>query len=89
MNPDKYAEAESELERQILATFHQGILTVVWWMKFTVLARAEAGITGTHESAVECVKASTFSHILYFKIYETNLFIYLYRAFPFSCLLEG
>ena len=53
VNPDKYAEAESELERQVLATFHQGTLTVVWWMKFTVIARAEAGITGTHESAVE------------------------------------
>jgi len=53
MNPDKYAEAEYELERQVLATFHQGILTVVWWMKFTVIARTEAGITGTHESAVE------------------------------------
>jgi len=53
MNPDKYAEAEYELERQVVATFHHGILTVVWWMKFTVIAWAEAGITGTHESTVE------------------------------------
>ena len=53
MNPDKYAEAEYELERQVVATFHHGILTVVWWMKFTVIAWDEAGITGTHESTVE------------------------------------
>jgi len=63
MNPDKYAEAEYELERQVVATFHHGILTVVWWMKFTVIAWAEAGITGTHESTVELwnVKCSLLS----------------------------